>query len=79
MLNRLCKSCYRHHSVPESAQIVECYKESSMDPVYRGEFTSVFKGDYQERPVAIKVVQLYSNNREAILRVGASVVSDSYW
>ena len=71
-MNRLCKLCYRHQNVPESAQIVDCYKESLTDPVYTGEFASVFKGYYQERPVAVKVVQLYSSNRDVILRVGVS-------
>lgn len=37
----------------------------------------MFRGSYQERPVAVKVVQLYSNNREAALRVGAPVMSDN--
>jgi len=35
----------------------------------------VFKGSYQERPVAIKVVQLYSSDREVTLRVGVLVMS----
>jgi len=78
MLNRLCKLCYRHQNVPESAQIVDRYKGLLTDPVYRGGFASVFKGDYQRRPVAIKVVQLCAINRKAIVRVGV-FASDSYW
>ena len=39
------------------------------DPVYYGESANVFKGSYRERPAAVKVVQLYSNTREATLRV----------
>jgi hypothetical protein len=41
-----------------------------IDRAYCGESTRVFKGNYQERPVAVKVVQLYSSNREETLRVG---------
>ena len=76
-MNRLCKLCYRHQTVPESAQIEDCYRDWMTDPVYCGEYTRVFKGSYQERPVAVKVVQLYSSNREAALRVGALVMSDN--
>ena len=77
MLNRLCKLCYRHQNIPESAQIEDCYRESMTDPVYCREFTKVFKGSYQERPVAVKVMQLYYSNPEATLRVCVSVTSDS--
>ena len=69
MLNRLCKLCYRLQKVPESAQIEDCYRKSMTDPVYFRESTSVFKGSYQERPVSVKVMQLYSNSREEALRV----------
>ena len=57
---------------------MDCYKESLTDPVYTGEFASVFKGYYQERPVAVKVVQLYSSNRDVILRVGV-FIPNSCW
>lgn len=77
MLNKLCKLCYRHQNVPESVQIVDCCEESMTNPVYRGEFASVFKGNYQEHRVAVKVVQLYFTNREVTLRVSASVMSNS--
>jgi hypothetical protein len=75
MLNKLCKLCYRHQNVPESAQIEDCYRESMTDPVHYGEFARVFKGSHQERLVAVKVVQLYSDNREATLRVCVSLMS----
>ena len=76
-MNTLCKLCYRLQNVPESAQIVDRFKDSLGDPVYRGEFASVFKGDYQRRPVAVKAVQLCSSNHKVILRVGV-FISDSY-
>ena len=56
---------------------MDCFKGSLTDPVYRGEFASVFKKDYKRRPVAVKAVQLCSNNHKAILRVGV-FISDSY-
>lgn len=76
-MNRLCKLCYRHQTVPESAQIEDCYRDWMVDPVYCGESTRVFKGSYQERPVAVKVVQLYSSNRDETLRVGVLVMPDN--
>lgn len=76
MLNRLCKLCYRDQSIPELAQIEDCYNESMTDPVYCGEFTSVFKGSYKGCLVAVKVVQLCFDSREATLRVGFLVVDD---
>ena len=67
--------CYRHQTVPESAQIEDCYKESMTDPVYCGEFANVFRGSYRERLVAVKVMKLYSSDREATLRVSVSIMS----
>ena len=58
---------------------MDCYKASLGDPVYSGEFANVFKGYYQERSVAVKVAQLYSNDRDVILRVSFFVVLDSCW
>jgi len=69
VLNRLCKLCYRLQKVPELAQIEDCYRKSMTGSVYSRESTSVFKGSYQERPVSVKVMQLYTNNREVTLRV----------
>lgn len=43
-------------------------------PVWCGELSSVFKGNYQSRPVAVKVMQLYTSNREATLRVRTLVI-----
>ena len=48
------------------------------DPVYCGDFASVFKGDYLGHSVAVKVVQLYQNDRDATLRVGIFIKSDSH-
>jgi hypothetical protein len=42
-------------------------------PVWCGESASVFKGSYHGRTVAVKVLQLYSSNREVTLRVSPLV------
>ena len=75
-MNKLCKLCYRHQNFPESAKIADCYNDSMTVPVWTGELSCVFKGSYQRRPVAVKVFQLYTSNREAIVRVSTLVVFD---
>ena len=47
-----------------------------MAPVWCGGFSDVFKGSYQSRPVAVKVLRLYASNQEATLRVGTLVIFD---
>lgn len=78
MLNNLCKLCYRHRNVPELAKIADCHQDCMPVPVWHGEFSSVFKGSYQNRPVAVKVMQLYAINHELTLRVSPSVKFNSF-
>jgi hypothetical protein len=72
----LCKLCYRQQNFPESAKIPDCYNDSMTVPVWSGEFSSVFKGNYQSRPVAVKILQVYTSNHEVTLRVSTLFVFD---
>ena len=60
-LSALCRICGRWSLLPSSLQIQVRYNPSSI-PQYRGGFADVWKGDYQGRSVAAKVVRVYSTS-----------------
>ena len=57
LLNKLCKTCSRHHVIPTSMHIPDC-SEGSME-AESGGFADVSQGTYEGRQVAIKVVRVY--------------------
>jgi hypothetical protein len=69
-LNTLCKICGRQALLPRSVQIPLCY-DRSHTPLYRGGFADVWKGSYEGREVAVKVLVVYlTSDLDKITRVG---------
>jgi len=60
-LSTLCKICGRRGLLPRSLQIPLCYDRSDT-PLYRGGYADVWKGEYQGRHVAVKVLRVYSTS-----------------
>ena len=60
-LNALCKLCGRQALLPRSVQIPLCYDRSGT-PLCRGGFGDVWKGNYEGREVAVKVLVVYSTS-----------------
>lgn len=72
-LSTLSKICGRQALLPRSIQIPLCYDRLDT-PLYRGGFGDVWKGNYEGREVAVKVLVVYlSSNLDKITRV-----SDEY-
>lgn len=60
-LTTLCKVCSRHGLLPRSVQIPLCYNPLDT-PLYHGGYADVWKGEYQGRDVAVKVLKVYSTD-----------------
>lgn len=60
-LGALCKLCGYRALLPRSLQIPVCYNRSE-NPLYRGGFADVWKGEHQGRKVAVKVLRVYSTS-----------------
>ena len=60
-LSALCRICRRQALLPRSLKIPICYNRSAT-PLYRGGFADVWKGEYQGRYVAVKVLRVYSTS-----------------
>jgi len=74
-LNALCRVCGRLALLPRSLQLPHCYNPQHT-PLYRGGYADVWKGKYQDRPVAVKILRVYSTSDfEKIMRVGSHVLS----
>ena len=58
LLNILCKLCCHQQTIPKSMHIASCL-DGELTEVYNGNYTTVFKGEYKGRAVAIKSLQLY--------------------
>ena len=73
LLNKLCKTCSRHHVIPKSMHIPDCSKDSV--EVESGGFADVSQGTYEGRQVAIKVVRVYATSDLDVIRsVSASPI-----
>ena len=70
-LSVLCRICGFQALLPRSLQIPFCYNRLDT-PLYRGGFADVWKGEYQGRHVAVKVLRVYSTSEFVkITRVGS--------
>jgi hypothetical protein len=67
VLNRLCKKCDRERSLPSS--MVVTYASLQVPPTLPeagGGSGDVYRGEYNGRPAAVKVMRIYgSNDRES--------------
>ncbi|KAF9644933.1 kinase-like protein [Thelephora ganbajun] len=57
-LSVLCRICGRQALLPRSIQIPLCYNQTDT-PLYHGGYAEVWKGQHQEREVAVKVLKVY--------------------
>ena len=60
-LSVLCKICGRQALLPKSLRVSLCYNRSD-NPLYRGGYADVWKGEHQGRHVAVKVLRVYSTS-----------------
>jgi len=75
-LATLCWICGRQALLPSSVQIPLCYNRMD-SPRYHGGFAEVWKGEYQGREVAVKVLKVYvTSNLAKIRRVGYTVLQE---
>ena len=71
-LRRVYRNCGRHGLLPKALKIPICYDRTGY-PCYSGGNADVWKGEYDGRDVAVKVIRTYtSGNLKKILGV-------SYW
>ena len=66
-LRALYRICGRHGLLPRSLQTPPCHDRSGA-PLYRGGFADVWRGEYQGRNVAVKVLRLYSTSDAVKIR-----------
>ena len=57
-LNKLGKLCRQLKTIPDSMRIDNCLKDLT-DEEYGGGNATVFRSEYQGRPVAVKSLRLY--------------------
>ena len=78
-LGALCKICGRLGLLPRSVRIQVPYDRSN-DPLYTGGYADVWKGQYQDSHVAVKVLRVCANNNfEKITRVGTCSLSETFY
>ena len=72
-LSTLCKLCGSQALLPTTLQIPLCFNQSD-NPLYRGGYADVWKGEHQDRKVAVKVLRVYSiSDFDKIISVGRHV------
>ena len=73
LLNKLGKMCRQLKTIPDSMHIENC-PTSETDEEYGGGGGTVSRGKYQGRPVAIKILHLYTtSNFEECFSVSAEI------
>ena len=60
-LSALCKICGRQALLPRSLRVPLCYDRLD-NPLYRGGYADVWKGEHRGRHVAVKVLRVYSTS-----------------
>lgn len=71
-LGALHKICGRQALLPRSLELPFCYDRSE-EALYSGGYADVWKGEHQDRKVAVKVLKVYStSNLHKITSVGQS-------
>lgn len=69
-LTTLCKICGSQGLLPRSVQIPPCHDPMD-NPLARGGYAEVYKGNYHGREVAVKVLKVYqTSDFNKITRVG---------
>ena len=71
----MCRLCYQHNDVPESAKIADCYEPGTSIEYFKITMR-VYKGTYQSRPVAVHVLEPYLTTRDGWRKVGSIVIFD---
>ena len=59
-LRSMYRTCGRHALLPTTLEIPISYDQTS-DPLYRGGFADVWKGEHRGRDIAVKVIRTHSN------------------
>jgi hypothetical protein len=73
LLNQLYKMCELQHSPPKS-MVIPCLDNVSTTAVRGGGSADTYRGEYEGRPVAVKVMQLYvCSDRGHSLSVGTPI------
>jgi len=57
----LYRECGYHELLPKALDIPTCYDRTD-DPLFRGEYADVWKGQHCGQDVAVKVIKTYSNS-----------------
>ena len=65
-LNRLCKMCDLQGSIPRS-MVITSLQNVRTTAEYGGGFADVYRGEYDGRPVAVKVTRLYTRSDHRVL------------
>ena len=60
-LRPLYKTCGRHALLPKTMEVPVCYDPTG-DALYSGGYADVWKGQYRDRDVAVKVIRTFSNS-----------------
>ena len=71
----MCRLCYQHDDVPESAKIADRYEPGTSSKYLRTTML-VYKGTYQSRLVAVHVSFSGLTERDGWRKVGSIVIFD---
>ena len=71
----MCRLCYQHDDVPESAKIADWY-EPGVSLEYGRATMAVYKGTYQSRLVAVHILEPHLTTRDGWRKVGSIVIFD---
>jgi hypothetical protein len=76
-LKLLYRTCGNHARLPGALMVLDCYDRNG-DPLYRGGYADVWKGEHAGQDVAVKVIRAYSSHDlQKVIKVGCWVCSIS--